>query len=72
VDGDAAGLSVDELALTGMQTGANLQIEVADPFPDCEGAADRPRRPVEGGEEAVACSVHLLARKRPSCERMIS
>src|SRR5689334_7153280 len=65
VDCDSAGLAVHEFALAGMQTRAYLQVEVADALADSEGAADRPRRAVEGGEEAVAGGVHLLAAETP-------
>ena len=61
VDGDPADLAVDQLALAGVQAGADLEAELAHRLGDRAGAADRPGRAVEGGEEAVAGGVDLLA-----------
>src|SRR5918912_4581027 len=59
VDGDPAHLPVRELALAGVQAGAQLDAEPPHRLLDRVGGADRPRRPVEGGEEAVAGRVDL-------------
>src|SRR2546423_1061407 len=61
VDGDPAHLPVRELALARVQPGAELESEAAHTVADRAGGADRARRPVEGGEEAVAGRVHLAA-----------
>src|SRR6266705_5290755 len=52
VDGDAAYLLVQPLALAGMKPGANLEAELSQAFSDCPSAVDCARRAVEGGEEA--------------------
>jgi len=44
-----------------VQPSADFQVELADGVLDRKGAADRPRRSVESGEEAVAGGVHLLS-----------
>ena len=54
-------LAVVELALSGVQAGTEVEAELTDVGDDCLCAADRPRRPVEGREEAVARGVELLA-----------
>src|SRR5205085_6553659 len=59
VDGDAAHLAVRELALAGVESCAQLEPEAPHAVADRAGGADRPRRPVEGGEEAVAGGVDL-------------
>ena len=61
VDGDAADLPVEELALAGVEPGAELDAERLDGLPDRLRAADRARRPVEAREEAVARGVDLAA-----------
>ena len=50
-----------DLELTGVQAGADLEVELPDRVPDCTRTADRPRGPVEGGEESVAGDPDLLA-----------
>src|SRR5439155_8085208 len=59
VNGDAAYVVVHQLALACVQPGPHLDPERADAIADGAGAADRPRRAVEGGEEAVAQRLHL-------------
>ena len=61
VNGDTVHLAVDELALTGVQAGPNVDAEFPNGFGDCRGAADRACRAVERGEEAVSGGVELLA-----------
>src|SRR2546423_14547095 len=61
VDGDSAHLPVRELALARVQPGAELEPEAAHAVADRPRGADRARRPVEGGEEAVAGGVDLAA-----------
>ena len=50
-----------ELALARVHSGAKLETDPACACDDRLGAANRPGRPVEGGKEAVACRVLLLA-----------
>src|SRR6266508_1166828 len=52
-----------QLALAGVDAGADFQADVAGILGDGAGAFDGPSGPVEGGEEAVAGGVHLLAAK---------
>ena len=54
-------LALVELALAGVDARADVEPELADALDDRLGAADRPRRAVEGREEAVAGRVLLLA-----------
>jgi hypothetical protein len=61
VHGDAADLRAVELALAGMDAGADLDAELPHGLSGRERAADGARRTVEGGEEAVARRVHLPA-----------
>ena len=59
VDGDAADVVADQLALARVEAGADLEPERADGVADRAGAADRAGRPVEGREEAVARGLRL-------------
>src|SRR5207237_6551864 len=52
VNGDAADLAVEELALTRMDTGAKLQAKFGDGIGDRARALDRPRRAIGSREEA--------------------
>src|ERR671922_2330082 len=63
VDGDAANLVRYQLALAGVQAGTDLEVERTKGIADCTRAANRPSRPVECREEAVAGRVHLAAAK---------
>ena len=60
VDGDSAYLAVHQLALAGVEARAYLQAELCYRLRDGAGAADRPSRAVEAGEEAVTGGVKLL------------
>src|SRR5207344_509465 len=60
VDGDAGHLPVGELDLSGVQPGPDVQSERTHGLDDRARAPDRPRRPVEGREEAVARRVDLV------------
>jgi len=42
-----------------METGSYFDAQAPHSVADCPGAADRARRAVEGGEEAITCSVDL-------------
>jgi hypothetical protein len=53
MDGDAAHLPFDPLALPGVEAGAYLDSEIAPGVHDRPRTADRACRPVECGEEAV-------------------
>lgn len=59
VDGDAADLPVHLLALPCVEPGADLDPQLGNCAHDLMRAADRPRRPVEGREEAVPGSFDL-------------
>jgi len=48
------------LDLAGVDPRSHLQSELQDGRLDREASADRPRRTIEDGEEAVACGVDLL------------
>jgi hypothetical protein len=61
VHGDAGHLAVHQLALARVQADTDFQSELGHRFSDGATAADGACRPVEGGEEAVPRSVHLLA-----------
>jgi hypothetical protein len=63
VDGDAADFLTHRFALTRMQTGAHLKAAVAYRLQDRACAADRPDRPVECYEEAVAGGIDLAPAK---------
>src|SRR4029453_8282529 len=60
VDGDPANLAFDLLALPCVEPGPNLEAEVLHRVDDRAGTADRARRSVERGEEAVTGGVELL------------
>src|SRR5262245_42486742 len=60
-DRDAGDLLVDDLALAGVEPGAELEPQLGHRVPDRARAADRTRRPVEAGEEPVARRVQLDA-----------
>ena len=47
-----------------MTTGPHLETEVANRSADLEGTLDRAGRPIEGGEEAVARRIDLVATVR--------
>jgi len=57
VDGDAAQLFGSSLTFAGVDTGAHLETQLADPFADALCAAHRARGAVEAGEEAIARGV---------------
>src|SRR5262245_42097891 len=61
VDCQAAELVADNLALPGVQSGANLETERRDRLPNRRRAPDCADRAIEGGEKAVACRVELPA-----------
>src|SRR5438105_14601275 len=63
VHGDPTHLAVHQLALTGMEARPQLETEGPDRVSDRARRANRPRRPVEGGEEAVARGVDLATAK---------
>src|SRR4051794_9839857 len=66
VHGDPRHLAVDELALARVEAGANIDAELPNAVDDRPRAADRPRRAVEGSEEAVSRGVDLAAAR--ACE----
>src|SRR5206468_3485570 len=59
----AADLVLHELALAGMEAGPYVQAELIEALADRTRARNRPGRAVEGGEEAIAGRVHLIAAK---------
>src|SRR5262245_20842291 len=59
VHGDSGNVVPYELAFAGVQAAAHLKAERAYRIADRAGTANRARRPVEGGEEAVARGVDL-------------
>jgi hypothetical protein len=61
VHGDPRDLSVDELAFAGVEACTHVEAQFFDGFGDRAGAANRPRRSVEGSEEAVAGGIDLFA-----------
>ncbi len=61
VDGQPAHVALACLQLTRVQAGANADPESPHPPADRRRAADAPSRAVEGGEEAVAGVLDLLA-----------
>jgi len=72
VDGDAAGLAVDQLALAAVQPRTNVEVELADPLLDREAqwiARAGPSKVAKKPSPAVSIS---LPRKRPGCERTVS
>src|SRR5918996_174439 len=58
---EARRLAVDQLALAGVDSGADVQAEGARSLHHCTSARDRPRRPVETDEEPVPRGVDLDA-----------
>src|SRR4029453_9521236 len=61
VDGHAADVVADELALAGVQAGAHIDVERSHGVRDRSRTADPARRSVEGGEEAVAQRLHFAS-----------
>ena len=53
-----------DLDLAGVQADPDLETEIGSRVPDGGRAPDRPRRPVERGEETVARRLHLAAAER--------
>ncbi len=66
--GDPADVVAADLALAGVQSGADLDAEGVHCVANCHGAADRSLRAVERREEAVARGVHLTAAEAVSCD----
>ena len=60
-DGDPADLPVDDLDLSGVDAGPNLEPQLTDTRGDRTRTADGPGGPVEGGEEPVAGGVDFDA-----------
>jgi len=58
-----------KLALPGVDARAHLEPELTNAADECLGAADGPRRAVEGREEAVAGGVALLTTEAVSSRR---
>src|SRR5688500_10516497 len=65
VDGETADVSGADVALAGVEAGADLQAEAGELVTDGPGALDGPGGGVEGGQEAVAESLDLLALPAP-------
>ena len=61
MDGDAGDVGADALALAGVQAGAHRDAGRAGALDDAQRAADRAGQAVEGGDEAVAEGLDLLA-----------
>src|SRR5262249_59597813 len=61
VHGDAADLRSGHLAFAGMESRPDLEAELADRIAEGARAADRARRAIEDGEEAVARHVDLAS-----------
>src|SRR5262249_50139276 len=61
VDGDASLASVDLLHLARVYSGPDREAELFEPVLNGEGTVDRPRRPIEEREDAVAGAVDHLA-----------
>ena len=59
MDGDAAHLGTHHFAFSGVKAGTNFEPERLDRIHDGAGALHGARRPVEGGEEAVAGGIDL-------------
>ena len=57
--GDAADVSVQDLHLASMESGSDLDAELANRVPNRVGAADRPSWPVKGREEPIAGGLDL-------------
>src|SRR5262249_41247939 len=68
VNGDAAHLPVEQLALPRVEARPNLDSELADVLRYLDGAPDRACGSVEACEEAVACHVQLAA--SPAAEQL--
>jgi len=66
VDGDAANLLLRQLALAGMQTGANLETELSQAFSDRPPALDGARGAVDGGVAAWRLSDAWRGGARPA------
>ena len=66
---ETAHLSVDELALTGVQTGPNVESEFGNGFRDRALAAHGAGRPVETRNEAVTGRIDLASTKTGSIRR---
>ena len=62
-DGEASRLTVDDLALAGVQARPDVESEFGNCCNDRGGAAHRTRRPVEAREEAVTSRVDLASTK---------
>src|SRR6266496_2083359 len=60
VDGDASDLAVNDIALAGVDPGADLDSKWPYRIDNCPGAADRPRWPIERSEEPITRGVHFL------------
>src|ERR671934_399381 len=74
-DGKARHLVLVQLALAGVHAGPHLKPELVHSVDDRVRAADRPRRPVEGGEEPITCGVLFfasVARQLASHERVMA
>src|SRR3989304_4100943 len=63
VNSDAADILPHQLALAAVETGADTDAKGPGTVADGAGAADCPGRAVEGGQETVACGLHLAAAK---------
>ena len=61
-----------DLALAGVETGADLDPECRERIADRGGGLDSAGRPVEGGEEPVTGGVELPPRNRASSRRTIA
>ena len=61
MDGDAADVVAQQLALAGVQPHPDLQTQLPQPGPDGVGRPDGPGRPVEGGQEPVPGGLDLPA-----------
>jgi hypothetical protein len=61
VDGDSPHVTVDGLALTGVNAGPDLEAQTANPVPDRPSALDRQTGGFERDEEPVAGCLHLPA-----------
>ena len=74
-DCDAGRLAIVELALADVDPDSGVEPQVAKAGEDRLAGTDRPRGPVEGGEEAVPSGVALLAaeeRQLPAYKRMVA
>src|SRR5262249_58241108 len=59
--GDAADIAVDQLALPGVESGANLQAKRPYLLAHRARAFYGARRPVKGGKQAIARGTHFMA-----------